>query len=321
MRLNRLTSRSACQSLCRPLIQPSYHRYAPPQLMTSYFAPAKLNLFLHVVGRRADGYHLLESVFQLLDYGDKLEIEVRADGAISRLGEVPGVAPTDDLAIRAAQALKAASGTALGADIRVSKTIPMGGGLGGGSSDAASVLLALNRLWDLRLARAELMGIGVKLGADVPFFIYGRNAFAAGIGEQLTEVELPCRWFVVLKPPVAVPTVEIFRSQELTRNTKSVKIVDFPAGGWSFTQEHYANDLQPVAGSRYPAVAQAVSWLKNHDGRAAITARMTGSGACVFAAFAEQSMAREVFAARPAGLDGFVSKSLARHPLADFARD
>ncbi|MDB5803872.1 MAG: 4-diphosphocytidyl-2C-methyl-D-erythritol kinase [Betaproteobacteria bacterium] len=287
--------------------------------MNSFFAPAKLNLFLHVVGRRADGYHLLESVFQLLDFGDTLEIAARPDGLIRRIGEVTGVAEADDLAIRAARALQAASGTGQGADVAVQKRIPMGGGLGGGSSDAASVLLALNHLWELHLSRPELAAIGLKLGADVPFFVHGQNAFAAGIGEQLTSVELPPRWFVVLKPPVAVPTAGIFRAPNLTRDTKSVKMLDFPTGDWSFPQTRFANDLQPVAIARYPAVAQAVEWLGRHDGRAAITARMTGSGACVFAAFEAESDARGVFAARPGGLEGFVARGLARHPLAGLA--
>jgi len=287
--------------------------------MNSFFAPAKLNLFLHVVGRRADGYHLLESVFQLLDFGDTLEIAVRADGAIRRVGEVAGVAEADDLAIRAAHALRQAAGATQGADIAVQKRIPMGGGLGGGSSDAASVLLALNHLWDLHLPRAQLAAIGLKLGADVPFFVHGQNAFATGVGEQLASVELPPRWFVVLKPAVAVPTAEIFRAPNLTRDTKSVKMLDFPAGGWSFPQSRFANDLQPVALARYPAVAQALQWLGRHDGRAAITARMTGSGACVFSAFEAQSDARGVFEARPRELEGFVARGLARHPLAGLA--
>jgi len=289
--------------------------------MNAYFAPAKLNLFLHVVGRRADGYHLLESVFQLLDFGDSLEISARADGVIRRANDVPGVPEADDLIVRAAHALKAATGASQGAEIAVTKRIPMGGGLGGGSSDAASVLLALNRLWDLRLARAQLMAIGLKLGADVPFFLYGRNAFAAGIGEELTALELPQRWFVVLKPAVSVPTIEIFRAPDLTRDTKSVKIVDFPADGWSFPQNCFANDLQPVALGKYPAVARAVEWLQGHDDRAEITARMTGSGACVFSAFASESEARRVYAERPAELGGFVARGLARHPLVDYAAD
>lgn len=287
--------------------------------MTFFFAPAKLNLFLHVVGRRADGYHLLESVFQLLDFGDALEISARADGVIRRAADLPGVPEEEDLTVRAARALKAATGCALGAEIAVQKRIPMGGGLGGGSSDAASVLLALNDLWKLGLTRTKLMEIGVKLGADVPFFIFGQNAFVSGIGEQLQPIELPSRWFVVLKPPVSVPTAEIFRDQNLTRNTKSVKMLDFPAGEWSFPQKQYGNDLQPVAVARYPAVAQALGWLAAYDSQARITARMTGSGACVFAAFDDESKAREICGAAPRECMGFVARGLARHPLAGLA--
>jgi 4-diphosphocytidyl-2-C-methyl-D-erythritol kinase len=223
--------------------------------------------------------------------------------------------------MRAAHALKQASGSRQGAEIGIAKRIPMGGGLGGGSSDAATVLLALNHLWGLSLSRAQLAAIGVKLGADVPFFLFGRAAFAAGIGEQLTELALPERWFVVLQPPAQVPTAEIFRAPELTRNTKSVKIADFSTDEWSFPRNRYANDLEAVAGARYPAVARAALWLKSHDGAAGVTARMTGSGACVFAAFGSESEADRVFAGRPADVGGFVAKSLARHPLAAYAPD
>jgi 4-diphosphocytidyl-2-C-methyl-D-erythritol kinase len=293
--------------------------------MKSYPAPAKLNLFLHVVGRRADGYHLLESVFQLIDFGDTIDIAVREDGAIRRTSDVPGVPEAEDLVIRAATALKQAGGSrgcsSLGADIGVTKRIPMGGGLGGGSSDAATVLLALNRLWKLNLKRAELMAIGLKLGADVPFFLFGRNAFATGIGEQLQALDLPPRWFVVLKPPASVPTLEIFRAPELTRDTKSVKIADFPADDLSFPQTRFANGLQQVAFDRYPVVAQAARWLAGHDAKAAITARMTGSGACVFSAFASEEVARQVYAERPARFDGFVARGLERHPLSGSAED
>ena len=287
--------------------------------MPAFFAPAKVNLFLHVVGRRADGYHLLESVFQLLDFGDTLEISVRADGLLRRVNEVPGVPEADDLAMRAARALREAFGSGQGADISVTKRIPMGGGLGGGSSDAATVLLALNHLWDLRLERAQLAQIGVKLGADVPFFIFGESAFITGIGEQMAPVALPERWFVVLQPQAMVPTAEIFRSPDLTRNTKSVKMLDFSTGDYSFARSSFANDLEPVAGLKYPAVAEAVEWLKSHAAHAQVTARMTGSGACVFAAFASEHEARAVYMQRPAQLGGFVAKSLARHPLHDLA--
>jgi 4-diphosphocytidyl-2-C-methyl-D-erythritol kinase len=236
---------------------------------------------------------------------------------IRRANDIPGVPKDQDLVIRAAQALKQATGSRLGADITVTKRIPMGGGLGGGSSDAATVLMALNHLWGTGLTRARLMEVGLKLGADVPFFIFGDNAFVTGIGEQMQALALPQRWFVVLKPAVSVPTVEIFRSPDLTRDTKPVRIAVFPADELSFPQTRFANDLQSVASAKYPAVAQAVEWLRKHDDRAAVTARMTGSGACVFAGFAEQSAAEQIYEQRPEGVDGFVARSLVRHPLAD----
>jgi len=289
--------------------------------MQAFPAPAKLNLFLHVVGRRADGYHLLESVFQLLDFGDTVDIGVRPDGRICRRSELAGVPESADLVVRAAQALKTATGCSLGADISVIKRIPMGGGLGGGSSDAASVLLALNRLWQLDLPRQSLARIGVALGADVPFFIFGRNAFARGIGEDLLGLDLPLRWHAVLVPPVQVPTAAIFRSPELTRNSEPVKIADFSAGAWSFPGNRFRNDLEPVACAGYEAVARALRWLHGFDARASITARMSGSGACVFAAFAARGDAEAVVAERPADCGGFVARGLGEHPLADCARD
>ena len=287
----------------------------------SFFAPAKLNLFLHVTGRRADGYHLLESVFVLLDLGDSVDIAVREDGVIRRSSETPGVPAETDLILRAAWRLQQASGTALGADLAVIKRIPLGGGLGGGSSDAATVLLALNQLWGLDLGRGELAKIGLELGADVPFFIFGRDAFARGIGEELVAVAPPRRWYVVLAPPCEVPTSDIFRSEDLTRNTSSVKIADFSAGGWSFPKPSFRNDLEPVACVRFAPVARALEWLGGFDAGAAIGARMTGSGACVFAAFDAREAALAVLAGRPAGLGGFVAQGAGVHPLAGYARD
>ncbi len=287
----------------------------------SFVAPAKINLFLHVVGRRADGYHLLESVFQLLDFGDTLDIAVRSDGVLRRVLDLPGVAAEDDLVMRAAQLLKRHGGTTLGADLALTKRIPIGGGLGGGSSDAATTLLALNRLWGLRLPRAELARLGLTLGADVPFFIFGRNAFARGIGEKLVPVELPTRWYVVLVPPCSVQTAAIFRSPDLTRNSKSVKIEDFPAGGWSFPVSKFRNDLEPVVCAQFPAVGRALSWLGGFDPGALNAARMSGSGACVFAAFDSRDKAHAVLAQKPADCGGFVASGLARHPLMDFAGD
>jgi len=289
--------------------------------MQTFAAPAKLNLFLHVVGRRADGYHLLESVFQLLDFGDTVEIGVRADGQIRRTSDLAGVPESADLVVRAAVALKAATGCGLGADISVTKRIPMGGGLGGGSSDAATVILALNRLWDLDLPRADLARIGVVLGADVPFFIFGRTAFARGIGEELVAVDVPPRWHAVLVPPVEVPTAAIFRSPELTRNSESVKIADFSAGAWSFPGRQFRNDLEPVACAGYEAVSRALRWLRGFDAQASITARMSGSGACVFAAFESREEAEAVVAGRPADCSGFVARGVGEHPLLSCARD
>ncbi len=195
--------------------------------LTGCLAPAKLNLFLHVVGRRSDGYHLLQSAFQLLDVGDKLDFAVRADGDVQRLSNLPGVTQDEDLVVRAARLLQAATGTQSGADIAVDKRLPMGAGLGGGSSDAATTLIALNHLWNTRLSRQQLMQLGLQLGADVPFFVFGQNAFVEGIGEVLSPVDIPEVWFVVLEPGVAVPTPTIFRAAELTRDTKMVTISDF----------------------------------------------------------------------------------------------
>ena len=284
-------------------------------------APAKLNLFLHVVGRRADGYHLLESVFQLLDYGDTLEIRMRDDGALRRTLDLPGIALAADLAMRAAQLLKQHSGTRLGADIGVTKRIPIGGGLGGGSSDAATTLLALNHLWRLDLSRLELARLGLALGADVPFFIFGRGAFARGIGEELAAIDLPAHWYAVIAPACAVSTAQVFDSADLTRNSKSVKIEDFPAGACSFPGTLFRNDLEPVVVRRYAVVGRALDWLRGFDGQAAITARMSGSGSSVFAGFGSREQAQAVLDQRPPDCGGFVAAGLTRHPLAAFARD
>jgi 4-diphosphocytidyl-2-C-methyl-D-erythritol kinase len=271
-------------------------------------APAKVNLFLHVTGRRDDGYHTLESLLVALDWGDTIDLVRRDDGTIARTAALPGVAPEEDLALRAAHALRRASGCTLGVDIAVTKRIPRGGGLGGGSSDAASVLLALNRMWDVNLARADLARIALGLGADVPFFIAGEPAIARGIGERLTPVTLPSLWVAVIAPSVVVPTAAIFAAPELTRAGASAKMEAFSEG-------YGRNDLQPVAVARFPAIGVALAGL---CGRSA-SARMTGSGGCVFAAFASEADARAAVAARPPGMAGFVARTLARHPLAGFA--
>ncbi|MBS4096424.1 MAG: 4-(cytidine 5'-diphospho)-2-C-methyl-D-erythritol kinase [Sulfuricella sp.] len=276
--------------------------------MTGYPAPAKLNLFLHVVGRRADGYHLLQSVFRFVDFGDTLHFAVRGDGLIRRVNALPGLDPQHDLCVRAARLLQEASGCQMGVDITLEKRLPMGGGLGGGSSDAATTLLALNRLWKVDLSRADLQNLGLMLGADVPVFVFGHSAFAEGVGEILQPVDLPPAWYVVLTPPVSVPTIEIFRDKELTRDTFPIKMAAFSTG-------HGHNDLQPVVCRKYPEVAASIAWLKQYG-----DARMTGSGACVFAGFDTEQEARAVLARRPDGMEGFVAKGLDDHPLRSFAR-
>jgi 4-diphosphocytidyl-2-C-methyl-D-erythritol kinase len=271
-----------------------------------YAAPAKLNLFLHVVGRRADGYHLLQSVFVLVDRCDTIRIRVRSDGAIARVNELDGVPSEQDLAIRAARALKELTGTPMGAEIEIDKRIPMGGGLGGGSSDAATVLLALDRLWATRVGDEALRGVGASLGADVPFFLFGRNAWVEGIGERLAPIEVPARWYAVLVPPVAVPTASIFAAPELTRNTEALKMEDFSA----HAPEGFHNDLERVVLGRYPVVREHLEWL-----RARGPARMTGSGSCLFAAYEHREEAQRVIDELPAGMSGFVARGLSRHPM------
>ena len=278
-----------------------------------YPAPAKLNLFLHITGRRADGYHLLQSVFQLIDFADQLQFALRDDGQIHRITDVPGVAPEEDLIIRAARLLEAAASargiSVPGVDIEIDKQLPMGGGLGGGSSDAATTLIALNQLWQTGLSKADLMQLGLRLGADVPFFLFGGNAFVEGIGEQLTPLITPQTWFVIVHPGVAVPTSLIFGAADLTRDTKAVKMSDFSAGPLGFGR----NDLQAVAARAFPAVADALKWLSDFG-----AARMTGSGACVFVAVASESQAEKICQSVPAGSGwrAWKARSMAAHPLA-----
>jgi len=280
---------------------------AAPGRLDGCPAPAKLNLFLHVVGRRADGYHLLQSAFRLLDWGDTLDFAVRDDGEIRRVGDVPGVAAADDLTVRAAHALRAASGCTRGVDIVVHKNLPMGGGLGGGSSDAATTLMALDRLWGTALGSARLAEIAVGLGADVPFFVFGRDAFAEGVGERLQEVDIPPAWYVVVAPPVVVPTARIFTAPNLTRNTPPVKVRGFTLG-------RTRNDLQPVACALYPEVGEALSWLESFA-----PTRMTGSGACVFATLETEAEAREIASRCPSRWRAWAAASLARHPMLGMA--
>ena len=266
-------------------------------------APAKLNLFLHVVGRRQDGYHLLQTAFRFIDYGDELSFVVRADGAIRRTTPMQGVPAEQDLSVRAARALQQETGCRQGADIGIVKRLPMGAGLGGGSSDAATTLIVLNRLWHTGLPRDRLQQLALKLGADVPVFVFGRNAFAEGIGERLQALPLAPAWYLILVPELAVSTAEIFSSAELTRNTNAITIAAFSVG-------QGRNDLEPVVCRRYPRVARHLEWLRRYG-----DARMTGSGACVFCAFDSVERARRVLSELPADMRGFVARGLDRHPL------
>jgi len=266
-------------------------------------APAKLNRFLHVVGRRPDGYHLLQTIFQFIDICDYLFFAVRADGRIDRQGDVPGVAAAADLTVRAARLLQQAAGIRWGATIRIDKRLPLGGGLGGGSSDAATALVALNHYWRAGLSTPELAELGLRLGADLPVFVYGHAAWAEGIGEQLTFVEPDQPWFVVVIPPCAVPTGVIFNDPKLTRNTQPIKI-------GNSIKDNARNDCEPVVFRCYPAVAAAAAWLSRYG-----KARLTGTGACVFAPFPDRQAAARVLSELPAGLTGFAARGLNVSPL------
>lgn len=265
-------------------------------------APAKLNLFLHVVGRRADGYHLLQTVFRFLDLGDSLTFAPRDDGRIVLANPLPGMPPDQNLCLRAAWALQQAAGIELGVHIRLVKRLPVGGGLGGGSSDAATTLLALNRLWATGLSPAELQTIGLGLGADVPIFIHGHAAFAEGIGERFVDVDLPPAWYLVLVPPVAVPTAQIFAATDLRRDTPAIGAARWRPGMGG-------NDLEPVACRLYPQVAEHLEWLRGFG-----AARMSGSGACVFAEFPSEAAANAAYARLPAAMRGFVACGQDRSP-------
>lgn len=281
----------------------------PPPDSLVVAAPAKVNLFLHVTGRRADGYHALESLFALVDLADTISLARRDDGAVVRANDVPGVPAAGDLSVRAACALQRAAGVRAGVAITVDKRIPQGAGLGGGSSDAASVLLALNRLWSLDWPRARLAEVAATLGADVPFFVGGGPALARGIGDVLTPVTLPASWVALAFPAAHVRTADVFAAPELTRSSASAKIDVFSEG-------YGRNDLAAVTVARFPEVGEALAALL----RAAPQARMTGSGACVFAACATEHEARAALACVPPQVGRHLARTLARHPLADFAR-
>ena len=269
-----------------------------------FSAPAKLNLMLHIVGRRADGYHELQTVFQLVDLCDRLEITSRPDGLIRRVAGPAAVAEADDLTVLAARALQAATRSSLGAEISVRKHIPMGGGLGGGSSDAATTLLALNKIWRTQLTSEQIAAIGAQLGADVPVFVHGRSAWAEGIGEKLTPVDLqPASWFVIVFPGVGVPTAAVFQAPELTRNSP-------PTTMRGFLETGGRNDCEAVVRARFPAVAEALDWLGRHG-----PARLTGTGSCVFAKFARVEDAERVAARVPDTWRAFVARGLDASPL------
>jgi 4-diphosphocytidyl-2-C-methyl-D-erythritol kinase len=266
-------------------------------------APAKINLFLHVVGRRADGYHLLQTVFQFVDLCDELRFTPRTDGEVRLLTPLPGVTPEQDLCVRAARALQAHAACTAGVDIELVKRIPMGGGLGGGSSDAATTLLVLNRLWGVNAPQAVLAGLGLALGADVPVFIGGQAAFAEGVGEQLTPVEPDEPWYLIIDPGVPVATARVFADPKLTRNTPPLTI-----SGLRSRPVH--NDCLPIARALYPPVDAAWRWLSRHG-----EARLSGTGGCLFARFETPAPAERVLAQLPAPWRGWVVRGLNRHPL------
>ena len=266
-------------------------------------APAKLNLMLHITGRRQDGYHLLQTVFQFIDFSDSLDFSIRDDGVISRQSDWQVVAEADDLIVHAAKLLQQMSACDLGADISLQKRLPTGGGLGGGSSDAATTLVALNYLWGLELSIEQLAEIGLQLGADVPVFVHGKAAWAEGVGERLTAIEPEESWYLVLLPDCSVSTREVFNLSDLTRNTPAIRIRDFLEDGGH-------NDCESVVRNLYPQVVEALDWL----GQFAV-ARMTGTGSCIFAGFDKQQQAESVHEKLPQGWEGFVAKGLNNSPL------
>lgn len=279
--------------------------------MHAWPAPAKINRFLHITGRREDGYHLLQTVFQFLDYCDELVFTPRRDHAIRRVSEVHGVPAEQDLVVRAARLLQSYTETDQGVEIAINKRLPMGGGLGGGSSDAATTLVALNHVWKTGLTEQQLAGLGLQLGADVPIFIHGHAAWAEGVGEVIQAIELDQPWFLVVVPDQPVSTAGIFRDPELTRDTPVMKIADFLAGGGH-------NDCEALVCKRHPVIGEMREWMRRHlDHSAGCIAhtRMTGTGACLFTGFAEQDQAHRMQASLPAGWKSFVAQGLNESPL------
>lgn len=274
-----------------------------PAGLTVWSAPAKLNLFLHITGRRKDGYHNLQTLFQLIDYGDRIAFDVSNEGVIRRVTDVDGVASDKDLMVQAAQSLRSRCGCQAGVDIHIEKRLPMGGGLGGGSSDAATTLLVLNQLWGCGLSVPELAMLGRQLGADVPVFIQGTSAWAEGIGDELTTMALSSNWYLVIKPPVEVATEGLFTTSELTRDCHPIRIRDFPGLDMK-------NVFEPLVREKYPQVDQAMRWL----GRFAL-ARLTGTGSCIFAEFSDKEEAAKVLACRPADYQGFTARGVNQSPV------
>ena len=270
---------------------------------TIWPAPAKLNLLLHITGQRDDGYHLLQTVFIFLDHADRLSFEINQTGEISRCYQLAGVEQQDDIIYRAASALQSHAGVKQGVSIQLDKLLPMGGGLGGGSSDAATTLLALNKLWDCGFDEASLMEIGLSLGADVPVFLKGQAAWAEGVGEEITPIELPESWYVVLIPKISVSTAQVFAHPQLIRDCPTITIRDFLAG-------QTGNVCEPIVTELYPQVREAMNALDQHG-----KARMTGTGACVFAAFDSEDEANLAWSSLSADWDGFMAKGLNRSPV------
>ncbi len=288
----------------------------------SFLAPAKINLFLHIVGQRKDGYHLLQTIFKLLDFYDIINLKITHDGLIKSDNVVQGVPESQDLCVRAAKLLQQHTQCDLGVQLWVEKKIPIGGGLGGGSSDAATVLLALNRLWGLNLSRIELMSLGLRLGADVPFFIFGKNAWAEGVGEELDEVDLLDASYVVLNPNVHVSTAQVFANKQLTKNAipKTMsdfsRVVNLKEAKFSAlnVKADFTNNLEKIVCNEYPAVLDCLNWLRQFG-----DARMSGSGASVFLEVPNENIAAEIFAKKLSGVQGFFAKGLNRHPMIDYA--